>query len=209
MEDIWTIDGLARLGQLMKLTYRISGLGNRNAWARFIRKDGSSVQKLEESSEGRTTPRESNIRSLGGLIWIPDLGLDYWIEEKQQINHAACFTGGELQSIARGVIAPRVSDNEDRPPLSRAILHQMKLTEDTYEDIAHASGLSESRVRRVVAIGGWGVGSVEEARASFFELLNLGTWYGDWKALTLIYSPDALQSTKPAYKEHQGNGAHR
>ena len=206
----WTLGGLQRIADLIKLTQKLYWDGKRQPMARALgQQDYKNLSNLERlAPTGAYEPQEETFEALSGGVWIPDLDLPYRNDDGS-INSSACFTGGELQAIARGVITPRLSDDEDRPPLSQAILHQMELLEDSHENIAHTSGLPVERVKRVIAIGGWGVGSSEDTDTAFYELLNLGTWYGNWRALAQIYRPKVFEQPGQTYKKQQENGAHR
>lgn len=156
-------------------------------------RDNKNLSNLERlAPTGVYEPQEETFDDLGGAVWIPDLAFPYK-KDDGSINADACFTGKELQAIARGIIEPRVTDDEVRPPLSRAILEQMQRMEHNWQRVAADTGLSIPRLKRIVAIGGWGTGSAEAMKEAFFELLGIGEWYGDKERLMAIYSPEIVK----------------
>ena len=155
--------------------------------ARLCRLDRTTLPTLDDAWKTGRNVREETIRGVAPFLKIPDLKLDYWLVENEEVNPAACFTSSELVAVAREIIRPRVTNEDPMPPLSKAILEQAERMEHDLEFIAREIRLPVERIERVIALGGWGVGTHEDVRTTLAELASLGTWYGDVKALADAY----------------------
>ena len=184
---MWTTDGLKRVSALLRQSCDAYYRGRLGTMGRFSRTDRGTLAKLENAWNTGLATQEKTVRDIAPFVQIPDLKLNYWRVEDEQVNPAACFTGSELVAVGRGIITPRVTDEDPIPPLSKAILEQAERMEHDLEFIAREIRLPVERIERVIALGGWGVGTYDDAKTSFGELASLGTWYGDVRKLADIY----------------------
>ncbi|MBE7384441.1 MAG: hypothetical protein F6J95_023880 [Leptolyngbya sp. SIO1E4] len=190
----------------MKQTYE-RYYRSRNDMARLSRLDRTTLPTLDDAWKTERNVKEETIRGVAPFIKIPDLDASYWLEERETVNPAACFTGSEFVAIARGIIAPRVTEDEPRPPLSAAILQQANRMEQTLEDIARECDLPLERIKRVVALGGWGVGTHQDYRQSLIELAEIGGWYGSVADLAEVYGIYSEETEAEEDAVEESNGA--
>ncbi|NER81585.1 MAG: hypothetical protein F6K42_18875 [Leptolyngbya sp. SIO1D8] len=200
---IWEIDGLERLSRLMRYTYE-NYYRSRNDMARLCRLDRTTLPTLDNAWKTERNVKEETIRSVAPFIKIPDLDGPYWLEEGEKVAPSACFTGSEFVAVARGIIVPRVTQDEPRPALSAAILRQAERVEQSIEDIAKECDLPPERIERMIALGGWGIGTRQDYRQSLIELVEIGGWYGDISELAEIYGIVLEEPENQSQQEKNG-----
>ena len=175
---MWTPDGLRRVGRLVKRSFNEHYDGNQSAMSRATGGINAgtlmAIMRLEKYRSDEETPMKipskETLEKLAPFIEIPFLDN----AEKFYPGCDRAFSADELLSVADGVLAPRVSEDDTYPALTRAIMDQAEVDGLTARGVAKKSGISEDRLQRILALGGW----ANADRANMVEIIMLGTWYG-------------------------------